>query len=153
MTYDTILTDDERDALASELESADWHSAADDIRDGITPEAIPSRLRGVASAEDNVDEAAEIIDRYISKARKRHAAENPNLPGIDSEPLRSYEIMQSVIAVVLNREETTPEEINAYLAEEAAEMLYDAHIAPAITAVEQAIRGDLKPVDRDVKST
>jgi hypothetical protein len=78
MTYDTILTDDERDALASELESADWHSAADDIRDGITPEAILSRLRGVASAEDNVDETAKIIDRYISKARKRHTAEDPN---------------------------------------------------------------------------
>lgn len=87
------------------------------------------------------------------KARKRHVAEDPDLPGIDMEPLRHYEIMQSVIAVVLNREETTPQEINAYLAEEGAETLYEAHIAPAITTVEQAIRGDLEPVGPEDEST
>ena len=70
-------------------------------------------------------------------------SENNELPGIDPEPLQHYEIMQAVIAVVLNREETTPEEINAYLAEDGAETLYDAHIAPAITTVERAIRGEI----------
>lgn len=152
MTYDTALTEDERDALAAELDGADWHSAAADVRDGITPETVLSRLRRAASAEDDAEEAAEIIDRHISKARERHAAEAA-LPGIDLAPLRHYEIMQSVLAVVLNREETTVEEINAYLAEYGAETLYEAHIAPAITTVERAIRGELEPVGPDGEST
>ena len=151
-TYDTNLAEDERDALASDLESADWHSPAADIRAGHTPETVISRLRGVDTAGDT-GEAAEIIDRHLDKARKRHTAEDLDLPGIDPEPLQGYEIMRSVISVVLNREEITPEEINAYLAEEGAETLYEAHIAPAITTVEQAIRGDLEPVGPDDEST
>jgi hypothetical protein len=151
-TYDTNLTEDERDALASDLEGADWHSPAADIRAGLTPETVLSRLRGV-DTEDDTSEATEILDRHLAKARERHVAEDPDLPGIDPGPLQNYEIMQSVIAVVLGREETTPAEINAYLAEEGAETLYDAHIAPAITTVEQAIRGDLEPVGPEDEST
>ncbi len=67
---------------------------------------------------------------------------NP-LPGINTEHLEGFEIMQEVLAVVLNREETTPDQINTYLAEAGVETLYDAHIAPAITTVEQAIRGEI----------
>lgn len=70
-------------------------------------------------------------------------AEDPGLPGIDLEPLQGYDIMQAVLAVVLNREETSPEEVNTYLASEGVETLYDAHIAPAITTVERAIRGEI----------
>lgn len=151
-TYDTNLIEDERDALASDLGGADWHSPAADIRAGLTPETVLSRLRGL-DTEDDTSEATEILDRHLGKARERHVAEDPDLPGIDPGPLQDYEIMQSVIAVVLNREETTPEEINAYLAEGGAETLYDAHIAPAITTVEQAIRGDLEPVGPEDEST
>lgn len=70
-------------------------------------------------------------------------ADDPGLPGIDAKPLQGYDIMQAVLAVVLDREETTPEEINSYLAAEGVEALYDAHIAPAITTVERAIRGEI----------
>ncbi|HKT82430.1 MAG TPA: hypothetical protein VJQ84_01195 [Solirubrobacterales bacterium] len=152
MTYDTIFTDDERDALASELEGADWHSPAADIRAGLTPEAVLSRLRRLSIEDDeDTSEPAEIIGAHIDKARERHTAEDPDLPGIDPKPLQGYEIMQAVFAVVLNREEITPKEIDAYLAKEGVEALYDAHIAPAITTVEQAIRGDLEPVGPEEK--
>lgn len=75
MTYDTILSDEERDALASDLESADWHSPAADIRDGLTPEVVLSRLYRL-SFEDGADTGhpAEIIDAHIEEARERRAS-------------------------------------------------------------------------------
>lgn len=70
-------------------------------------------------------------------------SDDNQLPGINMEPLEGYEIMREVLAVVLNREEASAEQINSFLAEKGAGTLYDAHIAPAITTVERAIRGEI----------
>jgi hypothetical protein len=69
MTYDTILSTEERDALAVDLEGAEWYSPAADIRDGVSPETVLSRLE----REDGEDtaEAAEIVDAFIEKVRGR----------------------------------------------------------------------------------
>ena len=80
----------------------------------------------------------------IPPQRKGHTMnKDSQLPGIDTEPLEGYEIMREVLAVVLNREETTAQQINTYLDEKGVGTLYDAHIAPAITTVERAIRGEI----------
>jgi hypothetical protein len=72
MTYDTILSTEERDVLAVDLEGAEWYSPAADIRDGVTPETVLSRLARLES-EDGEDtaEAAEIVGAFIEKARER----------------------------------------------------------------------------------
>lgn len=87
MTYDTTLTDDERAALALDLERADWHSPAADIRDGITPEVVLSRLHRLA-IEDGEDSAepAEILDAHIEdsadrRSRASHAARREGQSG------------------------------------------------------------------------
>lgn len=71
MTYDTTLTTDQRDVLAVALEDAGWHSPAADIRDGVTPEVVLSRLHRVSSedGEYTVD-AAELIERHIEEIRR-----------------------------------------------------------------------------------
>ena len=81
------------------------------------------------------------LEDAVRKLTDDRAAE---LPGIDEEPVRGFEIMREVLAVILNREETTTAQINAFLRGDiGAEGLYEAHIAPAITTCEQAIRGEL----------
>lgn len=76
MTYDTILTPDQRNALAVDLEGAEWHSPAADIRAGVTPETVLSRLARVEREDgDDTTEAAEITDAHIEKARERAGRE------------------------------------------------------------------------------
>lgn len=67
------------------------------------------------------------------------------LPGIDLAPLEGDEIMQNVVATILNREEFTAAEINAALQREGSEpeTLYMQIIAPAIDRCEEAMRGTL----------
>jgi hypothetical protein len=74
VTYDTTLTEGERDALALDLEAAHWHSPAADIRDGLSPEVVLSRLSRLAT-EDGEDtaEPAEIIDAHIEESADRRS--------------------------------------------------------------------------------
>ncbi len=60
MSYDTTLSAAQRDALALRLEQANWYSPAADIRNGISLEAVLSRLRHleIETGEDSADAAA-----------------------------------------------------------------------------------------------
>jgi hypothetical protein len=70
MTYDTEMSEIERAALAEDLDGADWPSPAADIRDGLSPESVVSRLNKVA-VEDGEDTlgAVGIIEAHIRKIR------------------------------------------------------------------------------------
>jgi hypothetical protein len=102
---------------------------------------------GYSATDDETGSIETLIDYKNSledAVRRLTDDDKAALPGIDTEPLEGYEIMREVLAVILNREETTAEQINAFLrGEVGAEGLYEAHIAPAITTCERAIREEI----------
>lgn len=78
MTYDTELDTQQREALAVALEEAGWHSPAADIRDGVSPEVVLSRLHRLSREDDeDTTEAEEIVSCHIEKARCRPVEGQP----------------------------------------------------------------------------
>lgn len=78
MTYDTELGTQQRDALAVALEGAGWHSPAADIRDGVSPEIVLSRLHRLSKEDDeDTAEAEEIVGCHIENARHRALEPRP----------------------------------------------------------------------------
>jgi hypothetical protein len=74
VTYDTELDADQSEALATALEEAEWHTPAADIRDGVSPEVVLSRLRALSWQEDcDTGDAAQIIAEHIEKVRRAEA--------------------------------------------------------------------------------
>ena len=70
-THDTQLSVRQREALAADLESAEWFCPAQDIRDGLSPETVLSRLEAVSCQDgEPTGDAAAIIDAHISNPRE-----------------------------------------------------------------------------------
>ncbi len=75
-THDTQLSPCRREALAADLEGAQWFCPAQDIRDGLSPETVLCRLEVVAHQDgEPTADAAAIIDAHITNPRK------PGAPG------------------------------------------------------------------------
>jgi hypothetical protein len=70
-THDTQLSARQREALAADLESAEWFCLAQDIWDGLSPGTVLSRLE-VLSYQDGefTGDAATIIDAHITNPRE-----------------------------------------------------------------------------------
>lgn len=69
LTYDTQLSARQREALAADLEGVGWFCPATDIREGVTPETVLSRLEGISVHDGEFTaDAAGIIDAHITNA-------------------------------------------------------------------------------------
>jgi hypothetical protein len=66
----TQLSTCQRQALAADLEDAEWFCPAQDIRDGLSPETVLTRLELVARQDgEPTADAAAIIDAHITNRR------------------------------------------------------------------------------------
>ncbi len=74
-TYDTQLSAEQREALAADLESAEWFFPAEDIRNEITPETVLSRLEWISGQDgEDTGDAPEIVEAHIASARRSESS-------------------------------------------------------------------------------